>query len=85
MGAVADDMRQALDERRDLLAQRADAVLGKAIAGSEQWIASLGEVPSTGPARDLWLSAARTIAVYRDRYSVRTPSPLGPQPEAAAQ
>ena len=85
MGPVADDMRQALDERRDLIVQRADAVLGKAIAESEQWIASLGEVPASGPARDRWLSAARTIAAYRDRYFVRTPSPLGLRPEAAAR
>ena len=85
MGSVADDMRQALDERRDLITQRADAVLGKAIAESEQWIASLGEAPAAGPGRERWLLAALTIAAYRDRYSVTTPSPLGLRPEATAQ
>lgn len=85
MGEIADDMRQALDERRDLITQRADAVLDKAIADGEQWIASLSEAPTAESRRERWLSAARTIAAYRDRYSVTTPSPLGLRPESAAQ
>ena len=85
MGAVADDMRQALDERRDLIDQRADAVLAKAVADGAQWIASLGYAPAAGPGRERWLVAARTIAAYRDRYSVTAPSPLGLRPESTAQ
>ena len=85
MGSVADDMRQALDERRDLITQRADAVLGKAIADDAQWIASLGEAPAAESGRGRWQLAARTIAAYRDRYAVTTPSPLGLRPEATAQ
>lgn len=85
MGAIADDMRRALDERRGLIVQRADAVLGKAIADGVQWIASLGEVPAAESVRDRWMVAARTIAAYRDRYAVTTPSPLGLRPESTAQ
>jgi len=85
VGPVADDMRQALDERRDLIAQRADAVLGKAMADSERWVTSLGEAPVVETRRERWLFAARTIAAYRDRYSVTTPSPLGSRPNATAQ
>lgn len=85
MGSVADDMRQALDERRDLITQRSDAVLGKAIADDAQWIASLGEAPAAASERERWQLAARTIAAYRDRYAVTTPSPLGLRPEATAQ
>jgi hypothetical protein len=85
MGTVADGMRQALDERRDLMTRRADAVLDKAIAGDAQWIASLGEAPAAASGRESWQLAARTIAAYRDRYSVTTPSPLGLLPEATAQ
>ena len=85
MGVVADDMRQALDERRDLITQRANAVLDKAVTDGATWIVSLGEAPASGSGRERWLQAARTIAAYRDRYSVATPSPLGLRPEATAQ
>src|SRR3546814_17913449 len=85
MGPVADDMRQALDERRDLITQRADAVRDKAIVDDAQWIASLGEAPAAASGRERWQLAARTIAAYRDRYAVPTPRPLGPRPEAKAQ
>ena len=85
MGSVADDMRQALDERRELITQRANAVLDKAVADGAQWIASFDEAPTAGSERERWLSAARTIGAYRDRYSVTTPSPLGFQPTATAQ
>src|SRR3546814_393161 len=85
MGPVADDMRQALDERRDLITQRADAVRDKAIVDDAQWIASLGEAPAAASGRESWQLAARTIAAYRDRYAVTTPSPLGLRPEATAQ
>ncbi|KDA06384.1 conjugal transfer protein [Microbacterium sp. CH12i] len=85
MGPVADDMRQALDERRDLITQRADAVLGEAFVDDAQWIASLGEAPAAASGRERRQLAARTIAAYRDRYAVTTPSPLGLRPEATAQ
>ena len=85
MGSVADDMRQALDERRDLITQRADAVLDNAVNDGVHWIASLGEAPTAESGRERWLTAARTIAAYRDRYSVTTPSPLGLRPEGTAQ
>ncbi len=85
MGSVADDMRQALDERHGLITQRADAVIDKAIADGAQWIAQLGEPPAAASRREGWRLATRTIAAYRDRYSVATPSPLGLRPEATAQ
>lgn len=66
MGPVADDMSQALDERRGLITQRADAVLDKAAVDGAQWIACLGEAPTAGSEHERWLSAARTIAAYRD-------------------
>ncbi|QAV69231.1 conjugal transfer protein [Salinibacterium sp. UTAS2018] len=85
MGSVADDMRKALDERHGLITQRADTVLDKDIADGVQWIAQLGEPPAAASRREGWRLAARTIAAYRDRYSVATPSPLGLRPEATAQ
>lgn len=85
MGSVADDMCQALDERRDLITQRADAVLGKAIADDAQWISQLGPPPEGTALRDTWRRSARTVAAYRDRYKIKTASVLGPRPEDTAQ
>ena len=62
-------MRQALDERRELITQRADAKLGKAIAADAQWIASLGEAPAGASGRERWQLAMRTIAAYLNRYA----------------
>lgn len=84
-GAMSEDMQQALSERRDLMEARADAVLGKAVADGALWIAPLGEAPTAGPERERWLLAAQTIAAYRDRYTITTPSPLGTWSESTVQ
>ncbi|MGK0741313.1 MobF family relaxase [Leucobacter sp. Z1108] len=85
MGPVDDDMRQALDERRDLITQRASAVLDKAIADGSPWSASLGGIPAAVPERERWRLSAQIIAAYRDRYSVTTSTPLGLLPDGTAQ
>lgn len=41
-GTMDDDMRQALNDRRDLIAARADAVLDRAIDDAAPWTAELG-------------------------------------------
>lgn len=42
---MAADMRQALDERRELIAARADTVLRSALTDAEPWMADLGKAP----------------------------------------
>ncbi len=85
-GPMADEMRRALDERRDLIEQRADAVLHSALTDKELWTAKLGTPPKDEKKHAAWWRAARSIAVYRDRYQVTdSRNPLGPAAESTSQ
>lgn len=84
-GPVAEDMRQALDERRDLVEARADAVLDAARRDGESWKQPLGTSPMEARGRQRWRQHARVIAAYRDRYAITDGSPLGQVPQATAQ
>ena len=85
-GPMAEDMRQALDERRDIIEQRADTVLLGALTDKEAWTAKLGQEPRDKKQREAWWRAARTIAAYRDRYQITDDrSPLGPEPASTSQ
>ncbi len=79
-GAMSAHMRQALAERRDLIVQRANAVLDTAIADLEPWLTGLGAAPSDSKKAAVWRNQARTVAAYRDRYVVNDAAPLGPDP-----
>ncbi|WP_313536458.1 hypothetical protein [Arsenicicoccus bolidensis] len=83
---MADEMRRALDERRDLIEQRADAVLHSALTDGDTWTTKLGTEPENKKQRDAWRRAARTVAAYRDRYQITDDrSPLGPAPVSTSQ
>ena len=85
-GAMADEMRQAPDERRDLIEQRADAVLNSALTDNQPWTAKLGAEPKEAKRRAAWKHTARTVAAYRDRYQITDErSPFGPAPENTSQ
>jgi conjugative relaxase-like TrwC/TraI family protein len=80
------DMRHALAERRDLIEQRAATLLDIAITAREPWTERLGPKPIEPRKQTAWLTAARTIAAYRDRYQITdSQHPLGPQPENVNQ
>ena len=85
-GPMTEDMRRALDERRDLIEQRADAILTSALTDKAPWTTRLGPVPKDKKQKAAWRRAARTVAAYRDRYQIiddRTP--LGPEPQTTRQ
>ncbi len=84
-GPMADDMCRALKERRDLIEQRADAVLDAAIAESLQWVAALGEEPTDTRRATEWRRAARVVAAYRDRHGLQSPQALGNPAEGETQ
>lgn len=85
-GPMTEQMRQALDERRDLIEQCADAVLHDALTDNQPWTAKLGEEPRNGKQRAAWRRAARTIAAYRVRYGIADDrTPLGPEPQSIRQ
>ncbi|WP_172802666.1 MobF family relaxase [Brevibacterium sandarakinum] len=84
-GPMADDMREALDERRELIGTRADAVLDTALDSKAPWTKLLGVPPRDPRKAAAWKRAARTVAAYRDRYSITDDSPVGSAPETTAQ
>ncbi|WP_336854466.1 MobF family relaxase [Sinomonas albida] len=84
-GPMTAEMRQALDERRDLIEARADALLNQALNDGERWAAGLGS-PATGErAAPRWRRSARTVVAYRDRYHINGPTALGPPAANDAQ
>ncbi|MCC5782026.1 conjugal transfer protein [Kocuria sp. CCUG 69068] len=84
-GPMTDDMRQALDERREMIEARADAVLDTARETGEAWVQHLGEPPRDQRQAAAWRRYGRTVAAYRDRYGVTDARPLGPPPQSTAQ
>lgn len=84
-GSMTAEMGQTLNERRELIRQRADAVLDQALTARHEWTQELGKVPDEAKAAALWRQQARTVAAYRDRYGITTPTPLGPAPDSDAQ
>jgi hypothetical protein len=77
LGPMAPDMRQALDERRDLIEQRARELAADAVRAKVPWVRRLGEPPADRRARGQWIQAVATLAAYRDRYAITSPHPLG--------
>ncbi|WP_454132636.1 MobF family relaxase [Microbacterium lacticum] len=84
-GPMSAEMRKALTERRELIQQRAEAVLDQAIAERQEWVLAFGETPADASAAAAWKQQARTVAAYRDRYGATTRTPLGPAPDSDAQ
>lgn len=84
-GPMSAEMRKALTERRELIQQRAEAVLDQAIAERQEWALALGDTPTETRAAAAWKRQAQTVAAYRDRYGITTRTPLGPAPDSDAQ
>ena len=84
-GPMTAEMREALDERRRLIRERAAAVLSEAIGTGERWVDALGASPARQGSARSWLRSAQTVAAYRDRYQIDTEDPLGPAVTSTAQ
>lgn len=84
-GAMSDEMRTALEERRTLMEERVDAVLDRDLTAGVPWILRLGPEPADSRARSTWRWATRIIAAYRDRYQVSTDEALGTPPATTVQ
>ena len=85
LGPMAPDMRQALDERRNLIEQRARTLADEAIRGKAPWTRALGPRPADRASRASWDQAAITVAAYRDRYGIEGRTLLGPMPATDSQ
>ncbi|MFT4081388.1 MAG: MobF family relaxase [Nocardioides sp.] len=74
---VSDDVQKALAEREALIEAAARRALHDALNTGEAWTARIGR-PSTSPnTRGAWLGHATTVALYRHRYDIAGPAPLG--------
>ncbi|WP_370325932.1 MobF family relaxase [Euzebya sp.] len=84
-GPMSDATRVALDEREQLILQRAKAVLQEAASSGASWLRHLGALPPWAAQRAPWTSELITIAAYRDRYAITADTPLGATPTSDAQ
>ncbi|MBX3099560.1 MAG: relaxase domain-containing protein [Salinibacterium sp.] len=84
-GPMPADARHALVERKHLIETRAEALTHTAIAEQAPWTRTLGTPPTEGAALVAWLRQVRIVAAYRDRHRVTADTPLGPEPDGAAQ
>ncbi|MFD1507092.1 hypothetical protein FE374_03320 [Georgenia yuyongxinii] len=82
---MPDDVRAALDERRDLIEARAQALAESAVRHRAPWVLRIGEPPLDGTERARWVRQLAVVAAYRDRYGVTSQDPLGPEAETLAQ
>ena len=84
LGPMVPEMRRSLEERRELMERRAQALVDGALKTHDNWIDQLGAEP-TGSARPAWRRQARVVAGYRDRYGITGSSALGAATATAAQ
>lgn len=84
-GAMNTNMRHALDERRDMIEARADAVLDRATAEHAAWMFELGKPPANARQFEAWRRAALVVAAYRDRYRINTETVLGSPADSTTQ
>jgi hypothetical protein len=84
-GPMADGMRRALTERKELLQARATTLAESAVAEPAPWARKLGDPPTDPRLREKWIGQVRTVAAYRDRYGVDSSSPAGADATTDAQ
>jgi conjugative relaxase-like TrwC/TraI family protein len=72
------DVARGLQERAEALQRRAHELAERAIDQNPLWLRQLGARPSDPLSRERWLEAVKTIAAYRERWSIDDdPRPLG--------
>jgi hypothetical protein len=71
------DMKRALDDRRDLIEQRAREATLTALDHRQPWTRKLGQPPTKPVKREAWLRQLDTIVAYRERWQINGSSILG--------
>ncbi|MFI8595680.1 conjugal transfer protein, partial [Microbacterium sp. NPDC078428] len=79
----ADSLTQrALEERRALIEQRAQALAEQTVRDRPRWLEFLGTPPVQSAARDQWMRNLHTVTAYRDRHGITDPyRALGDPPQ----
>lgn len=76
-GLIAENMQTALTQRQGLIEAAARNLVREAHGADAAWVAHLGP-PSVQPRqRKQWMAHAATITLYRHRYEITGPTPLG--------
>jgi hypothetical protein len=71
-------MARGLQERAEALQRRARELAERAIDQNPLWLRQLGARPCDPLSRERWIEAVKTIAAYRERWSIDDdPRPLG--------
>ena len=78
VGVTDPDMARGLKERAEALQHRARELAEAAVDQNPLWLRQLGARPSDPLSRERWLEAVKTIAAFRERWSINDdPRPLG--------
>jgi hypothetical protein len=85
LGPMSDEDRQAIDERKTLIEDRARALAEQALAAREPWTRRLGTPPADRGKNVRWLDTLATIAAYRERYDITSDQPAGVGADSDAQ
>jgi len=80
------DLQAALAEREAAITARAYRLVLDGLASRAPWLQQLGVPPTDPTSRRRWLTAAATVAAYRDRWGMTNdPRPLGGEPGASVE
>ncbi|MEL5990250.1 MobF family relaxase [Microbacterium phosphatis] len=74
---TTDDMHTALTDRQALIQAAAHRLAQDALDAGAAWAQRLGQPPAQPKARAQWQAQVATIALYRHRYDIADPRPLG--------
>ena len=74
---INEDMQTALTDRQVLIETAARNLVREAQEAGAAWLARLGKPPAQPRQREQWLAHAATVALYRHRYDITDPTPLG--------
>jgi hypothetical protein len=85
VGVTDQDVVQGLQERRELIEQRARSLTMTALGDHQPWTLKFGRPPADADGLEDWLRRLDTIAAYRDRWQVSGNAILGAEPRSREQ
>jgi len=85
VGVTDQDAVQGLQERAELIEQRARSLTMTALEEGQPWTLRFGRPPADARGREDWLRRLDTIAAYRDRWQVGGNAIMGGEPRSPEQ
>jgi len=85
VGVTDQDVVQGLQERRELIEQRARSLTMSALEDRQPWTLKFGRPPADPVRLEDWLRRLDTIAAYRDRWQVSGNAIMGGEPRSREQ